>query len=290
MAEELKPLPHHRKVGPCLTRPPYRDGKRNKAVKVFTIADESMYLLIFGVPSIDLSNLLTEKIQQISPIQSIRKIDYPDPEAYTDTYLLKFATINFARNVKRRLDDTSFYGGILHIVYAPEYETVSECRSKIHTYRQINDTIAKKAAIEKQREIKDYNRRSEESLQIPDGQQPSTFISIPSSSLATGVNVEKTTLSNPYSVPLPTPLSSHSNAQQVGEANKTQHSLSNSIPPVKTIPLAVQQALLCQPILKEDNPVLKRPAVSISKDLIRFTPRSVIQAQRLPPRKKGKLK
>ncbi|VDN97671.1 unnamed protein product [Rodentolepis nana] len=224
MTEELKPLPHHRKVGPCLTRPPYRNGKRNKAVKVFTIADESMYLLIFGVPSIDLSNLLTEKIQQISPVQSIRKIDYPDPEAFTDTYLLKFATINFARNVKRRLDDTSFYGGILHIAYAPEYESVSECRNKMHTYRQINDTIAKKAAIEKHREITDYNRRSEESLLIPDVQPPSKFISTPSSSLATGLNVETTALSNPYSTPLPIPLSSQSNAQQIGDANKTQHS------------------------------------------------------------------
>lgn len=56
-----------------------------------------MYVLIFGVPSIDLLKLLTEKLQQISPVQSIRKVDYPDPEAFTDTYLVKFDTVNSAR-------------------------------------------------------------------------------------------------------------------------------------------------------------------------------------------------
>ncbi|KAM3186541.1 hypothetical protein ACTXT7_004112 [Hymenolepis weldensis] len=219
MTEELKPLPHHRKVGPCLTRPPYRDGKRKKAVKVFTIADESMYVLIFGVPSIDLLELLTERLQQISPVQSIRKVDYPDPEAFTDTYLVKFGTVNSARNVKRRLDDTSFYGGILHIVYAPEYESVSECRIKMHTYRKINDAVTKKAAAEKQREIKDYNQLSEESLQIPNVQQPSTFTSIPSA-LATGVIGNTSAFSNPYSMPLPIPSSSQFNALQSGDAAK----------------------------------------------------------------------
>ncbi|KAM3186542.1 hypothetical protein ACTXT7_004113 [Hymenolepis weldensis] len=65
--------------------------------------------------------------------------------------------------------------------------------------------------------------------------------------------------------------------------------INNSNRPNGAIPLAVQQALLCQPILKEENPAPKRPTVSISKDLTRFIPRSVIQAQRPPPSKKRKL-
>lgn len=44
-----------------------------------------------------------------------------------------------------KLDDASFYGGFLRIVYAPEYESVSECRIKLHSFRRFNDIAAKKA-------------------------------------------------------------------------------------------------------------------------------------------------
>ena len=33
------------------------------------------------------------------------------------------------------MDDTSFYGGVLHVCYAPEYETVQETRSKLQERR-----------------------------------------------------------------------------------------------------------------------------------------------------------
>lgn len=49
---------------------------------------------------------------------------------------------------KRKLDDSSFYGGSLHVCYAPEYETVAETRVKLHVCRRDNARIARKAEHE----------------------------------------------------------------------------------------------------------------------------------------------
>ena len=40
------------------------------------------------------------------------------------------------RAAKRKLDDWSFYGGVLHVCYAPEYETVQETREKLQDRRK----------------------------------------------------------------------------------------------------------------------------------------------------------
>ena len=41
----------------------------------------------------------------------------------------------FCRVAKRKLDDNSFLGGILHVCYAPEYETVQDTREKLQQRR-----------------------------------------------------------------------------------------------------------------------------------------------------------
>uniref|UniRef100_A0A5K3FWS3 RNA-binding protein 48 n=1 Tax=Mesocestoides corti TaxID=53468 RepID=A0A5K3FWS3_MESCO len=158
MSEKAAVYPHHRKVGPCLTRPPYRDGKRKRAVKVYTIADESQYLLFFGVPSLDLMNALKNRIEQTVPLVSIREVNYPESEEFTTTYLVKFDCVNSARRVRRRLDDASFYGGFLHIVYAPEYESVAECRVKLHSHRRFNEIVLNKEAAAKLRELGEHQQ------------------------------------------------------------------------------------------------------------------------------------
>ncbi|KAF6774505.1 hypothetical protein AHF37_06654 [Paragonimus kellicotti] len=52
------------------------------------------------------------------------------------------------RRAKRSLDDSSFYGGHLHACFAPEHETVAECRVKLHLCRRNNARIARKAEHE----------------------------------------------------------------------------------------------------------------------------------------------
>lgn len=40
-----------------------------------------------------------------------------------------------ARIAKRKMDDLEFYGGQLHVCYAPEYESVEETRQKLKERR-----------------------------------------------------------------------------------------------------------------------------------------------------------
>ncbi|KAA3671599.1 uncharacterized protein DEA37_0014245 [Paragonimus westermani] len=141
--------PHHHKVGPCFTRPAYRDGRVKKAVKVYTIATESTYLLVFGIPSIDLEHALRDKCKHFGTVERLIKLsEYPEKERFTDVFLVKFDSIPSARRAKRSLDDSSFYGGHLHACFAPEHETVAECRVKLHLCRRDNARIARKAEHE----------------------------------------------------------------------------------------------------------------------------------------------
>jgi len=45
------------------------------------------------------------------------------------------------RVAKKKLDNRSFFGGILHVCYAPEFETVDDTREKLQERRKV---IAKK--------------------------------------------------------------------------------------------------------------------------------------------------
>jgi hypothetical protein len=46
-------------------------------------------------------------------------------------------TFTVCRFAKKKLDDYSFFGGSLHISYAPEYESVKETREKLQDRRKI---------------------------------------------------------------------------------------------------------------------------------------------------------
>ena len=49
-----------------------------------------------------------------------------------------------SRIAKRKLDDQSFYGGVLHVCYAPEYETVQDTREKLQDRRKAIATRLRK--------------------------------------------------------------------------------------------------------------------------------------------------
>lgn len=52
-------------------------------------------------------------------------------EAFTDVFAVKFERLDVARRVKKMLDARNFYGGVLHISYAPERESLEELRQKL---------------------------------------------------------------------------------------------------------------------------------------------------------------
>lgn len=126
---------HHLKIPVCLTRPPYRDGRKARAVKVYTIAQESKYLLVQNIPAIaGVMEQLLPYFSQYGTIEQCCKLDgYEREDAETrfcETALIKFGQIHQARLAKWKLDDWNFMGEVLHICYAPECETIDDLREK----------------------------------------------------------------------------------------------------------------------------------------------------------------
>ncbi|KAL1284176.1 RNA-binding protein [Trichinella pseudospiralis] len=124
-------LPHHRFFGFCKTRPFYRRGKRETAVKVFTVSSESKYLLIQKVPSLNVGKELINRCENFGVIEKTWILpDYPcDP--FTEAHVVCYRNIVDARRAKRFFDNLSFYGSLLHVSYAPEYESVDETEQKL---------------------------------------------------------------------------------------------------------------------------------------------------------------
>nr|XP_027775697.1 RNA-binding protein 48 [Marmota flaviventris] len=122
---------HHVQRVVCDTRAKYREGRRPRAVKVYTINLESRYLLIQGVPAVGAMKELVERLALYGAIEEYNALDEYPAEDFTEVYLIKFMNLQSARIAKRKMDEQSFFGGLLHVCYAPEFETVEETRKKL---------------------------------------------------------------------------------------------------------------------------------------------------------------
>lgn len=124
-------LPHHEQQQLCTTRLPYRQGRKLTAIKVYTINSESNHLLIFGVPSLNLRQEAKALFQKFGRLKSFTLAKDYKGEQFTETYHAVFEKIQSARIAKRMIDTKNFYGGSLHITYAPELEDLDETRIKL---------------------------------------------------------------------------------------------------------------------------------------------------------------
>ncbi|XP_026724541.1 RNA-binding protein 48 [Trichoplusia ni] len=129
-------LPHHEQLDLCTSRLPYRQGRKLTAVKVYSINDESKHLLVFGVPSLNLRQETKALFSRFGKLKQFNLTKYPS-EQFTETYHALFEDIQSARIAKKMLDTKNYYGGNLHICYAPELETVDETKAKL-LQRQTN--------------------------------------------------------------------------------------------------------------------------------------------------------
>ncbi|XP_043272046.1 RNA-binding protein 48 isoform X1 [Venturia canescens] len=124
-------MQHHEQQELCQTRAPYRQGRKLTAVKVYTVNDESSHIIINGVPKLQ---LLGDVSKMVTPYGSVKRIelilDYP-VEEFTEAFHINFERIQSARIAKRFIDGKNFFGGLLHVFYAPELETVAETRKKL---------------------------------------------------------------------------------------------------------------------------------------------------------------
>lgn len=126
---------HHKQAEVSTNRPDYREGRWEKAVKVYTVNQESKYVLVQNVHALGVTNDLLQLCALYGDIDEYRLLDEYPSEPFTDVYWVKFVDISSARIAKKRLDNRSFFGKSLHVCYAPEYETVSDTREKLQQRR-----------------------------------------------------------------------------------------------------------------------------------------------------------
>nr|XP_048292564.1 RNA-binding protein 48 isoform X2 [Myodes glareolus] len=138
---------HHVQTAVCDSRAKYRESRRPRAVKVYTINLESQYLLIQGVPAVGAMKELVERFALYGAIEQYNALDEYPAEDFTEVYLIKFVKLQSARIAKKKMDEQSFFGGLLHVCYAPEFETVEETREKLEE---------RKAYIARATKSKDY--------------------------------------------------------------------------------------------------------------------------------------
>ncbi|KAF7400980.1 hypothetical protein HZH66_006164 [Vespula vulgaris] len=124
-------LSHHLQQKLCQTRPPYRQGKKLTAVKIYTINDESQHLMICDVPQLQLKQEVKKLIFPYGAVKKVHVVSNYPSEEFTEAYHVHYEDIRSARIAKHFLDGKNFYGGILHVFYAPELESVSETRAKL---------------------------------------------------------------------------------------------------------------------------------------------------------------
>ncbi|KAI6074539.1 RNA-binding protein 48 [Aix galericulata] len=127
---------HHEQLAACGSRAKYREGRRPRAVKVYTINLESRYLLIQGVPALGVMKELVEQFALYGAIEEYHALDEYPAEQFTEVYLIKFQKVQCARVAKKKMDERSFFGSLLHVCYAPEFETVQETREKLQDRRK----------------------------------------------------------------------------------------------------------------------------------------------------------
>ncbi|KAI8527080.1 hypothetical protein RHMOL_Rhmol12G0048000 [Rhododendron molle] len=114
--------------------PRYKDEP--PAIRVYTVCDESKYLIVKNVPALGCGDELSRLFGSYGDIEECKPMDYEDCEPFTDVYWVKFRQVNNARFAKRKLDEFVFLGNRLQISYAPQYESLSDTKEKLEGRRK----------------------------------------------------------------------------------------------------------------------------------------------------------
>lgn len=185
MESSSDPLKHHQRHEYCKTRSEYRNSKELKAVKVrhlykklseqaikcshllkqvYSVVNESKHLYVFGVPRINLKNDLQRLLQKCGTISHIENISNEITKAgvkleiFTDCFHVVFDKEESTRKAKRFNDARNFMGGILHISYAFERESIEETRVKLNK-RRMEVNFRMKSNQQKEGQTDKYERK-----------------------------------------------------------------------------------------------------------------------------------
>ncbi|XP_009606401.1 uncharacterized protein LOC107782542 isoform X2 [Nicotiana tabacum] len=114
--------------------PRYKDEP--PAVRVYTICDESKYLIVRNVPALGCGDQLSKLFSTYGEIEECKPMDAEDCEQFTDVFWIKFYRVDNARFAKRKLDESVFLGNRLHVSYAPQFESLFETKDKLEARRK----------------------------------------------------------------------------------------------------------------------------------------------------------
>ncbi|XP_031501367.1 uncharacterized protein LOC116265005 isoform X2 [Nymphaea colorata] len=106
------------------------------AVRVYTVCDESRYLIVRNVPALRCIDELVKLFGSYGEISEYRILDEEEREQFTEVCWIKFSQVGNARFAKRKLDEYVFYGNRLQVSYAPQYEILSDTKEKLEIRRR----------------------------------------------------------------------------------------------------------------------------------------------------------
>lgn len=113
-----------------------RDRDEPPAVRVYTVCDESKYLIVRNVPSLGCGDDLANLFGTYGPVEECKPMDAEDCEPYTDVFFIKFSHVSNARFAKRKLDESVFLGNRLQVTYAPHFESLLDTKEKLEVRRK----------------------------------------------------------------------------------------------------------------------------------------------------------
>ncbi|XP_041010092.1 RNA-binding protein 48 isoform X1 [Juglans microcarpa x Juglans regia] len=132
--------------------PRYKDEP--PAVRVYTVCDESRYLIVRNIPALGCGDELLKLFASYGEVEEYvtflptpplncldllvliclfrcKPMDEEECEQFTDVYWIKFRLVSNARFAKRKLDEFVFLGNRLQVSYAPQYESLSDTKDKL---------------------------------------------------------------------------------------------------------------------------------------------------------------
>lgn len=116
----------------------YRLSKRDINTKVYTVNQESKHLLVKNIPNyLGLEKELKELFFQFGQLEEFHILwEYEGENEYSDVYWIKFHELEASFKAKRQLNKFLFFGVLLKVEYAPQFETESETREKLVMRKQ----------------------------------------------------------------------------------------------------------------------------------------------------------
>ena len=119
-------------------------------LKMYNITEESVFIEISNVPSLNLLQELTSYINShahlIEQIPNRLQEHQIDSKQCIQSFLAQFPTIHEARKCKKAIHKQPFYGQSLYLTYRPDLETWSQPLSKL-SHRQLKVSSYPKPSI-----------------------------------------------------------------------------------------------------------------------------------------------